>query len=254
MQYIQHDLGNRKSGETVEVTLDNAANVRLLDNANFQAYRNGRRHRYQGGLARKSPIHLQIPRSGRWFVVVDMVGLRGQVKSSARILPGPLPQMSETPLSQIPSLRLDSDEAGPSATSNETYDVFICHASEDKSEVARPLAKALESHNMKVWYDDFQLKIGSSLRKSIDTGISKSRFGIIVISETFFAKGWPQYELDGIVSRTVSGQQNILPIWHNITKQQIVEKSPSLADKVARSTSTSTIQEIADEIFDVVSS
>jgi hypothetical protein len=160
--------------------------------------------------------------------------------------------MSETPLSQIPSLRLDKDEYGASSTSDETYDVFICHASEDKSEVANPLAKALESHGMKVWYDDFQLKIGSSLRRSIDTGIAKSRFGIIVISETFFAKGWPQYELDGIVSRTVSGEQNILPIWHNITKQQILDKSPSLADKVARSTSTSTIREIADEIFDVV--
>lgn len=72
------------------------------------------------------------------------------------------------------------------------------------------------------------------------------------MSPAFIDKGWTNYELDGMVTRTVSGDQILLPIWHNITKQQVVNFSPSLADKVARSTATHTIEEIAKEIADLL--
>ena len=76
MRFIHHSLGYLQAGEVVEVNLSgNAANVRLLDNANFSSYKSGRRHRYSGGLATKSPVHLAIPRSGNWHVAVDMMGL-----------------------------------------------------------------------------------------------------------------------------------------------------------------------------------
>ena len=62
------------------------------------------------------------------------------------------------------------------------YDAFICHASEDKDELVRPLAVALEEHHLKVWYDEFTLRPGDSLRRSVDAGLARSRFGIVVIS------------------------------------------------------------------------
>jgi hypothetical protein len=74
----------------------------------------------------------------------------------------------------------------------------------------------------------------------------------VVMSRSFFAKGWPQYELDGIVSRAVSGQQQMLPIWHEITKDEVMAQAPSLVDKVARSTSQYTIDEIAQEIAGLI--
>lgn len=79
-----------------------------------------------------------------------------------------------------------------------------------------------------------------------------STFGIVVLSRSFFAKGWPQYKLDGIVSRSVSGEQILLPIWHEITKDEVMAQSPSLVDKIARSTAQFTIKEIADESAAVV--
>lgn len=75
-----------------------------------------------------------------------------------------------------------------------------------------------------------------------------------MLSPAFIKKGWTNYELDGIVTRTVSGEQVLLLIWHNITKQQVVNFSPSLADKVARSTATHTIDEIAAEIAELLQS
>jgi hypothetical protein len=73
-----------------------------------------------------------------------------------------------------------------------------------------------------------------------------------VLSHSFFAKNWPQYELDGLVTREMTGEQVILPLWHRITKSEVIAKSPSLADKVARSTADFTIEELASEIADVI--
>lgn len=256
MQFVHHDLGFRNSGEIVEVNLSgNAANVRLMDSSNFNSYRNGRQHRYVGGLARQSPVRLQIPRSGSWHVAVDMQGLRGSVRSSAKILPGSLPELREIPLSSVPSLV--QRDVTPGSDSGDTisreFDVFISHASEDKDAVVRPLAHALSDGGLKVWYDEFELKIGDSLRRKIDTGLAKSRFGVVVLSRSFFTKGWTNYELDGLVTRSISGEQILLPIWHEITKKELIEYSPSLADKVARSTGTHTIEEISQEIIHVIS-
>ena len=133
-----------------------------------------------------------------------------------------------------------------------SYDVFISHADEDKDEVARPLAIALREKGLLVWYDEFELRIGDNLRRRIDDGIANSRFGIVILSEHFFAKQWSQYELDGIVSRHGAGAQNILPIWHRVTKEYITARSPALAGVVALTTSALTIEKIATEIADVI--
>ena len=73
-------------------------------------------------------------------------------------------------------------------------DVFISHAAEDKEKVARPLAEALIEQGLDVWYDEFSLNLGDSLQESIDKGISESRFGIVILSKSFFGKNWPKKE------------------------------------------------------------
>lgn len=105
---------------------------------------------------------------------------------------------------------------------------------------------------MSVWYDEFELKIGDSLRRKIDKGLANSKFGIVVLSKEFIRKGWTNYELDGIITKAVTGEQVILPIWHNITKREVIDFSPSLADKLARNTSSYTVEEIAKEIAEVI--
>lgn len=115
------------------------------------------------------------------------------------------------------------------------YDVFISHASEDKAEVALPLARYLENHGLKVWLDEFELTLGDSLRMMIDHGLAMSRFGIVVLSPNFFRKGWTNRELDGLVAREDT-EKFILPIWHNVTREDVLKFSPTLAGKLAVST------------------
>lgn len=132
------------------------------------------------------------------------------------------------------------------------YDLFISHASEDKEELVRPLAVALENLGVKVWYDEFTLKVGDSLRRSIDSGLSNSRFGTVVLSSSFFAKNWTQYELDGMTAKEMDGRKMLLPIWHKVTKNEVIKFSPTLADKVALNSSVYSTEEIAQQLADVV--
>lgn len=73
-----------------------------------------------------------------------------------------------------------------------------------------------------------------------------------MLSKSFIKKGWTNYELDGMVTNSINNEQVILPIWHEITKQEVINYSPSLADRVARNTATNTIEEIAKEIADLI--
>lgn len=254
MKFQSYDLGRQKRGAVVVVTLKgNAANVRLMDSHNLNSYKAGRNHRYSGGLAKRSPVRLVVPRDGHWHVTVDLMGLRGNVRSSVSVEPPPLPAIrsasTSAPLTQI---RHEAPPSLGSESERRVWDVFISHASEDKQAVARPLAESLRQAGVTVWLDDFELKIGHSLRRRIDEGLASSRFGVVILSKSFFSKGWSQYELDGLVTRYVSGQQDLLPIWHEMTKDEVIAASPSLADKIARSTAHYTIEEIAQEIADVV--
>lgn len=255
MKYLVWDLKQLKRGERVKVTLTgNAANVRLMDSSNYSNYKSGRSHRYVGGLVTKSPVVLGVPSTGHYYVTVDMQGLRGSTNASIQVLPSALPTYQEAPLSSVPSL-LQGTEKSPFGSTRDDYrehDVFISHASEDKDEIVRPLAIALRDAGLSVWYDEFELKIGDSLRQKIDKGLAKSRFGIVVLSKSFIKKGWTNYELDGIITKVVSGEQVLLPIWHDITKQEVVNFSPSIADKLARNTANFTIEEIANEIAELI--
>lgn len=251
VQFTHYKFDGLQAGQTIEVTLSgSAANVRVMNTANFNAYKSGRQHRYLGGLVKQSPFRVSVPNSGQWHVTIDMAGLRGSVRSSARVLPGALPRARQQPLAEVPSL---VRQPIANNANEKAFDVFISHASEDKEDVVKPLAEKLKERGLEVWYDEYELKIGDSLRRKIDHGISRSRFGIVVLSKSFFTKGWTNYELDGIVTKTVSNEQIILPIWHNITKQDVINFSPSLADRLARNTAINTIDEISDEIANLIS-
>jgi TIR domain-containing protein len=88
-----------------------------------------------------------------------------------------------------------------------------------------------------VWYDEFSLKVGYSLRKSIDHGLAHSRFGVVILSKHFFEKHWPEQELNGLATREVGGKKVILPVWHGVGFEEVRQYSPTLADRIAVKTS-----------------
>jgi hypothetical protein len=126
------------------------------------------------------------------------------------------------------------------AADDKLFDLFISHASEDKAGFVRPLVNRLSRHGLAVWFDETTLTLGDSLRGSIDKGLSRSRFGVVVLSPAFFSKKWPQLELDGLWSLEMLGGKRILPVWHEVTFADVARFSPTLANRVAVSSSTGT--------------
>ena len=113
---------------------------------------------------------------------------------------------------------------------NKKYDIFISHASEDKDLLVRPLAMILERLSVRVWYDEFSLKLGDSLTTSIDMGLHQSRFGLLVLSKSFLGKNWPDYEYRSLLTRQIDGDKVILPLWYGVTKEDVKKYSLYLAD------------------------
>ena len=130
------------------------------------------------------------------------------------------------------------------------YDVFISHASEDKDALVRPLAQALFAHGLKVWYDEFTLKLGDSLRESIDRGLATSRYGLVVLSHHFFSKDWPKRELNGLFAKMKSGERRILPVWHGLSAEEVYKYSPMLSDLFAAN-STEGVEVVAKRVLEV---
>src|SRR5438477_1704578 len=128
------------------------------------------------------------------------------------------------------------------------WDAFISHASEDKETIARPLATTLISKGLKIWFDEFTLTVGDSLRRSIDHGLTQSRFGIVILSKHFFNKEWAQRELDGLTAREITSGNVILPVWHGINRQYVTQLSPTLGDSIGVSTDLG-IEFVADELY-----
>jgi len=115
------------------------------------------------------------------------------------------------------------------------WDVFISHASEDKDALVRPLAKQLsEVYRVNVWYDEFSLEYGDSLLKSIEKGLQKSTFGVVIFSNNFFRKTWTDHEYTSLSTKEMLlNKKIIIPVWYNITKSEVAEYSLVLADKYA---------------------
>jgi hypothetical protein len=116
-------------------------------------------------------------------------------------------------------------------------DVFISHASEDKEEVARPLARQLQNLGIRVWFDEHTLRLGDSLPEKIDEGLFKCRFGVVILSAHFFSKDWPRRELDALVNLEVIRKEKLIfPVWHRISAEEVAKFSPALASRYAVST------------------
>ncbi|HEX3556858.1 MAG TPA: TIR domain-containing protein [Thermoanaerobaculia bacterium] len=118
-------------------------------------------------------------------------------------------------------------------------DIFISHASEDKDAIARPLAAVLRARGFSVWYDEYELRVGDSIRAGIDRGLGSCRFAVLILSRSYFVKSWAQWELNALLHVEASRKaQFVLPIWHEVTRTDVAQFSPILADRVAVTSDT----------------
>ena len=117
------------------------------------------------------------------------------------------------------------------------WDLFISHATEDKADVARPLADMLHAKGFEVWYDDYTLTPGDNLRLSVEAGLAQSQFGVVVLSPNYFAKKWTNLELDALFALEEPRRKRILPVWHQVTAGDVARYSSFMATRLGVPTS-----------------
>jgi len=132
------------------------------------------------------------------------------------------------------------------------YDVFISHASEDKDGFVSELAERLRQVGLAVWYDAFSLHLGDSLAESISRGLATANYAVVIVSQYFIKKTWPQRELAALIAREDGGDKVILPVWHGVSKQDVLDHFPLLADRLAIDSNLG-VEMVAQRILETVS-
>lgn len=158
-----------------------------------------------------------------------------QVEPDGKVLkpyPDKLPTPSDPRLPPESLLQEKNQNSDKSSATSPNSTAFISYASEDRHFATR-LAEELRSIGIQVWFDAYALAIGDHLRRSIDKGLAEADYGIVILSQNYFAKMWPQIELDGLVQKEKNGTKVILPVWHEVTYEDVAKFSLPLADRVA---------------------
>lgn len=241
MHHQHYDLNHVEAGRVVEVALDGAANVRIMNHASYQDFKAGRRYGFLGGFVSTSPYRIPIPACGHWHVVLDFGGQPGKLRSGVRILPGQVAPARVSSLMSVPSLFLG--RRGDSRA----QDVFILHAPDDKA-VVRSFGFALRKKGLKVAYDEYELNTGDNLHKKVNIGMESSNCGIVVISRSFVKQGWVEGGIAQLAVKSFSGKQVLLPLWHDIIREEVLEFCTSIAGLESRNTAVNTFDEIAEDV------
>jgi hypothetical protein len=108
-------------------------------------------------------------------------------------------------------------------------ELFISCAKEDEESVAKPLRAALQEAGVSVG-SNLTLDLGDSLQEVIEEGLKQADYGAVLLSPSFFAKGWTRYDLDALTTR-VMATNRVVPVWHHVTAEQVARHLPELADQ-----------------------
>ena len=150
----------------------------------------------------------------------------------------------------------DGGRCCPDTPRTKEYDVFISHASEDKQPLVEELVSRLKAEGIRVWYDKDNINWGDRFRAKIDEGLEKAQYGIIILSPDYVKedKYWTKAELDALFQiESTTGKKVLLPVWHHLSKNEVIAFSPLFASRSALNTATMTIAEIAANVKKIIS-
>lgn len=115
----------------------------------------------------------------------------------------------------------------------ENYDVFICHASEDKKDIAIPVYDELVKINISAFIDHVEIKWGDSLIEKINSALVKSKYVIAILSADSVNKEWPQKELRAVLASEIAdGDIKLLTLVKKDDEEIVKAALPLLRDKV----------------------
>ncbi|MCT9819305.1 toll/interleukin-1 receptor domain-containing protein [Microbacterium sp. W1N] len=137
-------------------------------------------------------------------------------------------------------------------TAIDRRDLFLCHAWDDRQGAALEFYNLLTGLDVKVWFSEKDVPLGTPLMRQIDKGLRSSRAGIVLVTPALLrslnAEGIADKELSVLLS---SGR--VIPIAHETTFPELRDVSPLLASHSGLTTSDyASLEEVATKIADTV--
>jgi hypothetical protein len=133
----------------------------------------------------------------------------------------------------------------------ELWDVFLCHAWDDRKVIAKELHDELVSRNVSVWFSEKDVLPGSMLLRESDKGLANSRVGIVLVTPAFLnrlkGEGIADKELSALLARDL-----LVPIVHDTTYENLRDISPLLGSRSGFSTAEEPMAGIADKLAELV--
>lgn len=130
-------------------------------------------------------------------------------------------------------------------------DVFLCHAWDDRTGVAKELHDLLDSLKVSVWFSEKDVALGMPLLREIDKGLAKSRVGVVLVTPSFLRRiqesGIADKELSALLARDL-----LIPIVHGTTYEALRHISPLLASRSGLSTAENSMHDVAAKLAELV--
>lgn len=151
---------------------------------------------------------------------------------------------------QIVTLTPIRDNIVKQAKIPEKFDLFLCHAWDDRKGAAKELCDKLTAKNVSVWFSEKDLPLGSSMLREIDKGLAKSRAGIVLVTPNFLKR----IENAGVADKELSAllaKDKLIPIVHNTTYDALRDVSPLLGSRSGLDTNEDSMDEIAEKLAEL---
>ncbi|MBF0817630.1 TIR domain-containing protein [Microbacterium paludicola] len=137
-------------------------------------------------------------------------------------------------------------------TDNDRRDLFLCHAWDDRQSAALDFYNLLSGLDVKVWFSEKDVPLGTSLLRQIDRGLRNSRAGVVLITPAMLkslnAEGIADKELSALLAT-----DRVIPVAHGTTFEALRDVSPLLAARSGLTTSEyASLDEVATKIADAV--
>ncbi|ASP18271.1 hypothetical protein HMPREF9120_00848 [Neisseria sp. oral taxon 020 str. F0370] len=76
--------------------------------------------------------------------------------------------------------------------------IFLSHSSLDKKTIVQPIFNYLQSRQLPVWLDKYEIDYGDNIYQKVSEGIQNAEFAIFVLTENFLASKWASEELSSL--------------------------------------------------------
>ncbi|WP_051440321.1 MULTISPECIES: toll/interleukin-1 receptor domain-containing protein [unclassified Pseudoalteromonas] len=130
-------------------------------------------------------------------------------------------------------------------------DVFLCHAWGDRKEAAKELNDLLVASGVKVWFSEKDLALGVPMMRAIDKGLANSRIGLVLVTPAMLERLPKESVADKELSALLAGNQ-LIPIMHNATYEDLRNVSPLLASRSGLDTAEDSMAVVAEKIAELV--